>query len=51
MVVAHTFNPSTREVERGRDMTGGTEEYISGGDMSSGFILRFHRDGIQSEDL
>ena len=48
--MAHTFNPSTREVETGSDMAGRREEYKVGGDRSSGFSLRFRRDGIQSED-
>ena len=44
-VVAHTFNPSiwespafnpsTKEVETGRDMAGQREEYKAGGDRSS----------------
>ena len=34
-VMAHTFNPSTRKVKAGRDMTGLREEYEVGGDRSS----------------
>ena len=50
-VMVHTFNPSSREVETGRDMAGQREECKAGGDRSSGFGRRFHRDGIQSENL
>lgn len=32
---AQTFNPSTREVEPGREMAGQREEYEAGGDRSS----------------
>ena len=51
MVVTHTFNPSAREVETGGDMAGQREEYKVGRDRSSGFSLKFHREGIQPEDL
>ena len=50
-MAAHTFNPSTREVEMGSDLAGQREKYKAGGDRSSGFRLRFCREGIQSEDL
>ena len=39
---AHTFNPSTREVEIRSDMGGQREEYKVGGDRTSGFSPRFH---------
>ena len=48
-VVAHTFNPSHRKMEMGRDMTQWREEYKARIDRRSGFSLRFHRDGIHSE--
>ena len=51
VVVAHNFNPRTREMETGSDMAEQREEYKVGGDRSSGFSLRFRREGIQSEDL
>ena len=38
--VAHNFNPSTREVEMGRDMAGQREEYKVGGDGSSTHSVR-----------
>ena len=50
-VVAHIFNPSTREVETGSDMAGQREKYKAGGDRSLGFSLRILRDGIQSKNL
>ena len=34
-MVAHTFNPSTREVETERDMAGQREEYKAGGERHS----------------
>ena len=43
--------PSTQEVEMESDMAEQRGEYKVGGDRSSGFSLRFHKDGIQSEDL
>ena len=46
MVVVHAFKG-----EMGRDMAGQREEYTAGGDRNSEFSLRFHREGIQSEDL
>ena len=49
--MAHTSNPSTREVEIGCDIAGWRKEYMAGGDRSSGFSLRFQREGIPSEDL
>ena len=45
-VKAHTFNPRIWEVEKRSDMAGQREEYKAGGDRSSGFSLRFHRDRI-----
>ena len=50
-VVAHNFNPRTREMETGSDMAEQREEYKAGGDRNSGFSLRFHREGIESENL
>ena len=52
-MVSHIFNPSTREVEMGRDLSGWIEEYKARGDSSSGFSLRFHRVRlpIQCEDF
>ena len=40
-VMAHTFNFSIRELEMGSDMAGCREEYMAGGNSSSGFSLRF----------
>ena len=44
-VVAHTLNFSIRKLEMG--MIGCREKYMAKGDSSSGFSLRFHREGIQ----
>ena len=50
-MLAHTFNPSTMEVEMGIDMTGQREGYKVGGDRSSSVSLRFLKESIQSEVL
>ena len=48
-MIAHTFNPSIREVETGSDMAGLRGEYEEGGNMNSDFSLRFLRECIHSE--
>ena len=54
-MVAHTYNPSTMEVETESDMAGQREEYKAGRDRNSDlFTLRIHRDRLlllQSEDF
>lgn len=44
-MTAHTFNPSTREVETESDVAGQRKEYAAGGNRSSdiqseGFIIK-----------
>ena len=49
--MAHTFNPSTREVEMRSYMAEQREYYKVEEDRNSRFSLRLCRDGILSDDL